>query len=322
MARYGAMGHHHGHGHQHGHDAHDAPGGDDVDRRRDRRALWLVLALTTSFAAAEAVGGVIARSMALVADAAHMLSDSASIALALVALWLASRPATSRMSFGWRRAEILAALVNGVTLAAIGIWVVVEAVSRLGDVPEVRGGMTLVIGSLGLLVNVAGAAILWRSGGRSLNVRAALAHVLADLLGSVGVIVAATVILTTGWMPIDPILGILIGMLVLVGSWRVLRESAAVLLEATPSGVDGDAVGRRMASLDGVREVHDLHIWTITSGFPALAAHVTVEPGRDCAERRRALAAMLAREFGIRHTTLQVEPLAPERRIYPLGSTT
>jgi cobalt-zinc-cadmium efflux system protein len=236
-------------------------------------------------------------------------------------VWLAGRPATARLSFGWRRAEILAALVNGVALVAVGLWVMVEAAGRLGAAPEVRGGMTLVIGLLGLAVNIVAAAVLWRSGGHSLNVRAALMHVLADLAGSVGVVAAAIVIITTGWMPIDPILGLAIGLLVLAGAWRVLRESVAVLLEATPEGIDGERVGRRMAQIDGVRDVHDLHIWTITSGFPALAAHVTAEPGRDCAELRRTLAAMLIREFGITHTTLQVEPPAPGRRLYTVSAT-
>lgn len=281
----------------------------------------VVLCLTGSFAVAEVVGGLLAGSIALVADAAHMLSDSASIALALGALWLASRPATARMSFGWRRAEILAALINGVTLVAIGLWVIIEAARRVGGEPEVSGVPTLVIGVLGLVVNIIGAAILWRSGGESLNVRAALLHVLADLLGSLGVIVAAVVILTTGWMPIDPILGVVIGAMVLFGSWRVLRESVAVLLEAAPEGIDGDLVGLRMAAVPGVREVHDLHIWTITSGFPALAAHVTVAPGEDCQDRRIELAAMLLREFGIAHTTLQVEPPRPDRRLHSVSAT-
>lgn len=315
------MGHHHGH-HDHGHQghAHGAPAG-ARDRTRERRALAVVLALTLSFAAVEVAGGLVAGSVALLADAAHMLSDAASLALALGALWLAGRPATTRLSFGWRRAEILAALANGALLAAVGGWVVVEAAMRLADPPAVRGGVALVVGAVGLLVNVVGAAILMRSGGGGLNVRAALAHVLADLAGSVGVVVAGAVILTTGWRPIDPLLGLAIGALVLWGAWRVLREAVAVLLEATPAGVDGDAVGRAMAAVEGVREVHDLHIWTITSGFPALAAHVTVEPGTDCRDRRRALAVLLAREFGIAHTTLQVEPAAPERRIHQVSTT-
>lgn len=320
----GAHHHHHGHAHAHthGHVHGAAPGlPHPPGRRRDVRALIAVLGLTAGFALAEVIGGLIAGSIALVADAAHMLSDAASVALALGAIWLASRPATARMSFGWRRAEILAALVNGVTLVAIGLWVMIEAGRRIGGEPDVQGMPTLIIGLLGLAVNVVAAAILWRSGGSSLNVRAALLHVLADLLGSLGVVVAAVVILTTGWTPVDPILGLVIGAMVLLGSWRVLRESVAVLLEAAPEGLDGDQVGRRMAAVPGVLEVHDLHIWTITSGFPALAAHVTVAPGEDCQARRRELAAVLAREYGIAHTTLQVEPPRPERRLHDVSTT-
>ena len=323
------MGHHHDHDHASGH-AHGphAPAGvgvtggaDAAVRQRARRALLVVLAITAGYSLVELLGGLIAGSVALLADAAHMLSDSASTGVALAALWLAARPASARLSFGWRRAEILAALINGVALVAVGLWVTAEAAGRLGDPPEVRGGATLVIGLIGLGVNLLGAAVLWRTGGESLNVRAALLHVLADLAGSVGVIVSAVVILLTGWLMVDPLLGMAIGLLVLVGSWRVLRDSIAVLLEATPQGIDGDRVGQRMAQVDGVVEVHDLHIWTISPGFPALAAHVLSEPGRDCAAGRRALATMLASEFGIAHTTLQVEPAIPERRLHPVSTT-
>lgn len=318
------MGHGHAHSHSHGHAHHHGHGhthGADPARARDRRALLAVLAITAAFAVAEVVGGLIANSLALIADAAHMISDAGSIAIALGALWLAARPATQRLSFGWRRAEILAALLNGLTLVAVGLWVIVEALRRVGDAPDVMGGTTLVIGLLGMAVNVVGAAILWRSGGESLNVRAALAHVIADLLGSVGVVVAAVVILTTGWMPIDPLLGIGIGALVLLGAWRVLREAVAVLLEATPEGLDIEAVGAAMAAVEGVREVHDLHVWTITSGFPALAAHVTVAEGEDCPARRRELAALLAQRFSITHTTLQVEPTAAAPRLHSVGTS-
>jgi cobalt-zinc-cadmium efflux system protein len=197
--------------------------------------------------------------------------------------------------------------VNGVGLVAVAIWIWVEAAGRLSSPADVAGGTTLVIGLAGLAVNVVGARILWRSQGGSLNVRAAFLHVVGDLLGSLGVVLAAVLVLTMGWERADPAIAILIGALVLLSSWRVLRESVSVLLEGTPAGIDADAVGRRMASMDGVAEVHDLHIWTITSGFPALSAHVLVGAGEDCHARRRELAAMLAEEFGIGHTTLQVE---------------
>jgi cobalt-zinc-cadmium efflux system protein len=256
---------------------------------------------------AELVGGLVGGSLALLADAGHMLADAGSLGLALGALWLASRPPTARMSFGFRRAEILAAAVNGVALVAIAIWIFIEAARRLDDPPEILAGTTLAVALAGLAVNVLGVVILLRSGGRSLNMRAALLHVVADLLGSVGVVAAAVIVLATGWLYADPLVGILIGALVLASSWRVLRESLGVLLEAAPEGIDAEAVGRAMARAPGVTEVHDLHVWTITSGFPALSAHVMVGRGEDCHARRRELSELLRRDFGIEHTTLQVE---------------
>jgi cobalt-zinc-cadmium efflux system protein len=275
-------------------------------RAESRRALGLVLALTGAYAVCEIVGGWLTGSLALLADAGHMLGDSAALGLALVAAWLAGRPATPERSFGYRRAEILAALTNGVALAVIAIWVFIEAVRRLNDPREILGGWMLAVALIGLLVNAVAAAILSRAGD-NLNVRAALRHVFADLAGSVGVAVAALVVLTTGWERADPVAGMAIGVLILASSWSIVRDSVSILLEATPAGIDADEVGRRMASLDGVVEVHDLHIWTITSGFPTLSAHVLVRRGDDCHLRRRELEQMLAREFGLEHTTLQVE---------------
>jgi cobalt-zinc-cadmium efflux system protein len=297
----------------HGHDHHPHEAG----RGADARALGVVLVLTALFAVAEVVGGLVSGSLALLADAGHMLSDAMSLVLALGAIWLARRPATARLSFGFRRAEILAALANGVALVAIAIWIWVEAAGRLADPPGVEGTPTLAIALAGLVVNIMGAAVLMRSGGDSLNVRAALMHVLGDLLGSLGVIVAAAIIITTGHLLADPIVSIVIGGLVLVSSWRVLRESVAVLLEAAPEGIDADEVGRRMAAAPGVREVHDLHVWTITSGFPALSAHVIVGPGEDCHARRRELSELLERDFRIHHSTLQVEHAAA--RLHPIA---
>jgi cobalt-zinc-cadmium efflux system protein len=279
----------------------------------------VVLALTAALAVAELAGGLVAGSLALLADAGHMLSDASSLALALGAIWLARRPPTARMSFGFRRAEILAALANGVALVAIAIWIFVEAAGRLADPPEVRGGTILAVALAGMAVNLIGIAILWPRRAGGLNVRAAFLHVLADLLGSAGVVVAAALVLTTGWLAADPLVGLLIGVLVLASSWRILRESIAVLLEAAPEGIDADAVGRRMAGAPGVREVHDLHIWTITSGFPALSAHVVVGPEEDCHARRRELAAVLAAEFGLDHTTLQVEHAEDAGRLHPVA---
>lgn len=287
-------------GHDHSHGGHD-------HRSADKRALTIVLALTGGFMVAEVIGGLITGSLALLADAGHMLSDTASLAVALFAAWLAGRPSTPTRSFGFRRAEILAVLFNGVTLVAISIWIFVEAYQRLTEPPEVLGGLMLVVAVLGLLVNVVGAVILSRSGGESLNVEGALRHVIADVLGSVGAIVAAVIIIFTGWRYADPLISVLIGLLVLASSWKLLRDSVTILLEATPRGIKADEVGRKMVGVDGVREVHDLHIWTITSGFPALAAHVLVGKNENCHERRRELEAMLEHEYGIEHTTLQVD---------------
>jgi cobalt-zinc-cadmium efflux system protein len=266
-----------------------------------------VLALTAAYTVAEVVAGIFTGSLALLADAGHMLGDVAALGLALGAAWLATRPATPERSFGFQRAEILAALANGLALVAIAIWVFVEAVGRLDDPPEILGGWMLAVALVGVLVNLAAAGILARAAEESLNVQAAFRHVVADLASSVGVSVAAIVVLATGWRQADPIAGMLIAVLILASSWGILRDSVRVLLEATPAGIDAQEVGRRMAAADGVVEVHDLHIWMITSGFPALSAHVLVERGDDCHARRLELERMLADEFGLEHTTLQVE---------------
>jgi cobalt-zinc-cadmium efflux system protein len=276
-------------------------------RSANRRALTIALALTSGFMVAEVVGGLLTGSLALLADAGHMLSDAFSLALALFAVWLAGRPATPQRSFGYQRAEILAALANGLSLVAISIWIFVEAYRRLDDPPEILAGWLLVIALVGLVVNVAAAIVLRRGEGESLNVSAAMRHVLADLAGSVGVMVAALVILITGWRYADPLVSVLIGLLVLASAWPVLRDSIRILLEASPRGIDPDEVGRRMAGVPGVKEVHDLHVWTITSGFPALSAHVLVGSGDDCHARRRELERLLRDRFGIEHTTLQVD---------------
>jgi cobalt-zinc-cadmium efflux system protein len=274
---------------------------------RNRRAIGIAIVLVGGFTVVEVVAGWLAGSLALLADAAHMLSDTVGLGLAFFAAWLASRPATPQRSFGSGRAEILAALANGVALVAISIWIFVAAIGRLGDPPEVPGGWILVVGFAGLAVNALAALVLARAGTGSLNVQAALRHVLADLLGSVGVIVAGAVVLLTGWEYADPLTGMAIGVLVLASSWQILRESVGILLEEAPAGIEAEEVGRALASAEGVVEVHDLHIWTITSGFPALAAHVLVVPGGDCHGVRRELEQMLHERFGLDHTTLQVE---------------
>ncbi len=279
----------------------------DEVRQGNRRALALALAITASYTIVEVVGGVLTGSLALLADAAHMLSDNVSIAVALLAVWLAGKPATPKRTYGYKRAEVLAALANGVALVALSIWIFYEALRRFDDPPEVLGGWMLAIGLAGIGVNVAAGAILYGARTGSLNVEAAFRHVSADLLGSLGVVAAAVVILVTGWLAADPVVSVLIGGLVLASSWSILRDSATILLEASPRGIDTRSVGERLARAPGVVEVHDLHIWTITSGFPALSAHVLVGSGEDCHARRRELEKLLRDEFGIEHTTLQVD---------------
>src|SRR5215204_7233079 len=285
-----------------GHHEHGTNG-----RERNRRALTAVLAMTASFTVVEIIGGLLTGSLALLADAGHMLSDNFSLGLALFAAWLAGRPATPEKSFGYRRAEILAALANGMTLVAVSIWVFTEAYSRLMEPTDVLGGPMLAVAALGLLVNAAGAIVLYRSGVESLNVEGAMRHVLADALGSVGAMVAAAVIIFTGWRYADPLISVAIGLLILGSSWKLLRDSTNVLLEATPRNLNAEEVGQKMAAAEGVVEVHDLHIWTITSGFPALSAHVLVGKHEDCHARRRELEELLTSEYGISHTTLQVD---------------
>ncbi|MBA2428531.1 MAG: cation transporter [Thermoleophilaceae bacterium] len=284
------------------------------DRTANGRALGVVLVLVAAFAVVEVVGGLFTGSLALLADAGHMLSDAMALGLALLALALARRPATPKRSFGLQRAEILAALANGVTLVAIALWIFIEAFGRLAEPSPILAGPMLAVAFAGLVVNAVGAAVLARGGDRSLNVSAALRHVMADMLGSVGAIAAAIIVLTTGWGYADPLVSVLIGLLVLASSYGILRDSLRVLLEAAPAGIDPSEVGRRMVEADGVVEVHDLHVWTITSGFPALAAHVLVGRGEDCHARRRELETLLRHEFDLEHTTLQVDH-APDRAL-------
>ncbi len=283
----------------------------DHSRERTKRALGLTLVLTSAFLVAEVIGGLLTGSLALLADAGHMLSDSVSLGLALFAVWLAQRPATPQRTFGLKRAEILAALANGVTLVAISIWIFVEAIRRLEDPGEVLGGWMLVVAIIGLFVNAAAIAVLHRGGDSSLNVKAATRHVIADFLGSIGVIVAALIIVITGWEYADPIVSLLIAVLILASSWTILRDTTQILLEGAPPGIDVSEVGREMASVPGVVEVHDLHVWMITSGFPALAAHVLVAEDDDCHLKRLEVAEMLHARFGIDHATLQMDHTHP-----------
>ena len=286
--------------HDHGHSHAPASGA-------DRRAIALALALVLAFMGVEVAAGLLASSLALLSDAAHMLTDAGALALALVAARLAARPPRGRYTFGTGRAEVLSAQVNGALLLAFGVLIGVDAVRRLTDPDAVDGAVVLVVGAAGAVVNVACAWLLARSERRSLNLEGARQHVLADLYGSLGAVAAGAAVLAFGFDRADPIAALLVCALMLRSAWMLLRESGRVLLEAAPSGIDPDEVGRAIAAERGVVEVHDLHLWEVTSGFPALSAHLLVGPGDDCHARRRQVRDMLGERFAVDHVTLQVE---------------
>lgn len=253
------------------------------------------------------VGGIVTGSLALLADAGHVLSDLAAIALALIAARIAARAAGPRRTFGYQRTEVIAALVNGLTLIAIAILIVVGAIDRLGDPPGVEGAGVLVLGVVSLAGNAAATWVLARGERQDLNLEAVLRHSAADALGSLGVVVSGLVILTTDWKPIDPVIAIFIAVLILASSVRLIREPFDVLMEAAPEGVDADAVARAMGTVAGVCGVHELHVWSVTPGFDALAAHVVVERDHDRDRARRELEFLLRDRYAIEHTTLQME---------------
>ena len=274
-------------------------------RHADRGRMAIALAINLVMLVVAVIGGIVFDSLALLADAGHVLADVGAIVLALVAGWMASRPAPARATFGFRRGEILAALVNGVVLAAIAVLVIVEALSRLDSPPDVDGAGVLAVGAFGLTGNLAATAVLARGDRSDINLEAVLRHSAADALGSLGVIVAGALVLL-GWNGADVVVSIAIGLLILAGSVRLIREPLGVLMEAAPAGIDVREVGRAMCAVPGVREVHDLHVWTVTSGFPALAAHVRTEHDEEPNAVRERLEAVLHERFGLDHTTLQV----------------
>jgi cobalt-zinc-cadmium efflux system protein len=273
----------------------------------DRRLLAFSLALIVAFMAVEVVFGILADSLALLADAGHMLTDAAALALALLAAWAASLPARGRWTFGFGRAEILAAQANGITLVLVGLFILGEGIRRLIDPPEVDGGVVTVVALAGVAVNLAVLRILARARRESLNVRGAYLHIATDLAAFVGTAIAGGLIFLTGWDRFDPIASILVAVLMFGAAYELLKESGRIFLEAAPESAPPAAVGTAIAEYPGVVEAHDLHVWTVTSGFPTLAAHVLVEPGADCHRIRLELERMLDERFGIDHTTLQVE---------------
>ena len=274
---------------------------------RDRRLLALALGLILVFMVAEVVFGLLADSLALLADAGHMLTDAAALGLAFFAAWAASLPARGRFTFGFARAEILAAQINGITLVLIALWILYEAIRRLIDPLEVQAGVVTVVALVGVAVNLAVVWILSRARRQSLNVRGAYLHITTDLAAFAGTAVAGVLILLTGWDRFDPIASLLVVALMLYASVELLRESGRIFLEGAPTSAPPEAVGEAIAGYPGVVEAHDLHVWTVTSGFPSLSAHVLVEPGADCHRIRLELERLLRERFGIDHSTLQVE---------------
>jgi cobalt-zinc-cadmium efflux system protein len=273
----------------------------------DGRRLGLALALILGFMAVEVVVGILASSLALLSDAAHMLTDAGAIALALVAARLSGRPAGGGFTFGLKRAEILSAQINGVTLVALATVIVFEGIRRLIEPPAVGGGAVLAVALAGILVNLVAASVLAGAQRRSLNVEGAFQHVLTDLYAFIATAIAGGVILATGFLAADGIAALFVAALMLRSGWGLLRESGRVLLEAAPRGLDPAEIGRALAAEPHVVEVHDLHVWEVTSGMPSLSAHVTVGAGCDTQSHRRRLAQLLQERFGIEHTTLQVE---------------
>jgi cobalt-zinc-cadmium efflux system protein len=308
------MGGGHAHAHGHGHGPGTATG-------RHRRRLLVVLAITTSVVLVQVVGGLLSGSLALLADAGHLLTDATGLGIALAATTLAARPPTKSRTYGLQRAEVLAALANALLLGALAVWVVIEGLRRWADPPPVGTALMLTVAVVGGLANLASLLILRDAQRESLNVRGAYLEVLGDLLGSVAVVVAGAVIATTGWTRADPLASVLIGVLVLPRAWGLLRTVVDVLLEATPRDVDLDEVRSHMTGVRGVVDVHDLHAWTITSGVAALSAHVVVDD--DCLARGRsgqvleALRSCLAGHFDLDHCTFQLEPVG--HRLQELG---
>ena len=322
-------GHDHGHGHEHeaehqhghatrgGHDhaehsGHDHHGHDHGHHHHGRgsseaRLSW-ALGITAVFMAVEAIGGFIAGSLALLADATHMLTDAASLVLALMALRVAKRPADDVYSYGHHRYEVLAAFVNGLALLALSAWIVVEAVHRLLAPQAVQGKVMLLVAGLGLAANLAGFLVLRGSHDHGLNMRSAVLHVFSDLLGSAAAMVAAGVILYSGWTPIDPLLSILVSVLILLGGWRITRQSAHILLEGVPPGFDVAEVGADVSHhVPGVSGVHHVHVWSLTDAKPMMTLHAVLEEGADRDAALPAIQARLRERFGVAHATVQIE---------------
>jgi cobalt-zinc-cadmium efflux system protein len=293
-----AHGHGHAHGHVHGH----------ATRSENQKRLAIVLGLIIAYMVAELIGGILTNSLALLADAGHMLSDAVALALALFAAWIVRRPPTSRRTYGYYRMEILAALANGSALVAISVFIFIEAFRRIGHPPEVASGPMMVVAAGGLVVNLAGLWVLHGGRSDSLNIRGAWLHVLTDALGSVAVLVAGALIWMLGWYWADPVASLALGVLVIYSSWALLKETVAVLMEEAPAHIDVDDVRNRLMAMPGVIGVTDLHVWTITSGMVSLSAHIAAADEQPPRTMLADIRGMLHERFGIDHLTIQLEP--------------
>jgi cobalt-zinc-cadmium efflux system protein len=293
----------------------------DHDHRlaTDRRALTVALVLVAGLMAGEIVAGMIGQSLALLAEAGHMLTDAAALGFALVASAMAARPAAGRWTFGYSRLEILAAQANGITLGLLALWIVWAAVHRLVDPSDVHGGLVLVVALGGAVVSLVASLVLARASKDSLNVRAAFVHVATDVAAFGATALAGGLILATGWNRLDPIASLAVAALMIWSSVQLLRDSTAIFLERAPEDADPEAIGQALVAEADVVEIHDLHVWTVTSGFPALSAHVLVAPDADCHAARRRLERTLAERFGLSHTTLQVDHAEPVTSRVRLG---
>jgi len=299
--------HHHAHGpndHAHGHHHHHHASA--ADSERSTRALTAALVLTVVVLVAEAIGGLMSNSLALLADAGHVLTDAAALGLSLFVAWFSRQPVTHEKTFGYLRWEILAALINGATLLVISVWIVFEAITRLRSPEPVGGSLMLVVAAGGLVANVIAAVLLRPVHGHNLNIRGAYLHILGDLLASVGTIAAALVIRVTGWLAADPIASLVTTAIIVRGAWSLVRESVDVLLESTPSHIALPEVRRVLEEIPGVESVHDLHVWTVTSGVVALSAHALV-PDAEMQQEVLEHACTAMSRMGIHHVTIQIE---------------
>ena len=289
-------------------------------RAADRRLLGVALVLIAGLMAGEVAAGIVAGSLALLADAGHLLTDVAALAAALNASLLAARPARGAWTFGLGRAEILAAQANGIALLLVGVWIVYGAVRRFVSPADVHGGIVLVVALVGVVVNLIATLVLSRADHESLNVRGAFLHVATDLAAFAGTAVAGALVLATGWDRFDPIAGLAVAALCLRSSWSLLRDSGRIFMEGSPAGIDPGEVAGALAADPDVVEVHDLHVWTVTSGFPALAAHILVSPETDCHGARRRLQQLLHDRYQLHHVTLQVDHVAQRSQPVEIAS--